>query len=89
MEENENFIQNKYGYCYYQINPDNTALIYNLYIDSQYRRKGHARRLIQLIINEIKIVGCREIQIKADPQEDSISEKELISFYESMQLKII
>lgn len=89
MEENENFIQNKYGYCYYAINPDNTALIFNLYIDSIYRRKGHARHLIQLIINEIKNINNREIQIEADPQENSISKENLISFYEKMGLKVL
>jgi GNAT superfamily N-acetyltransferase len=89
MEENENFIHNKYGYCYYAINPNNTALIFNLYIDYIYRRKGHAKHLIQLIIREINIVGCKRIYIKAEPQEDSITLENLISFYKRMGLKII
>jgi ribosomal protein S18 acetylase RimI-like enzyme len=87
MGENENFIHNKYGYCYYQINSDNTALIYNLYVEKCHRKNGHAKHLIQLVKNEIG--DNRETQIEADPQENSISKDDLISFYRKMGLKII
>lgn len=87
--ENENFIHTKYGYCYYAINIDNTALIFNLYIEPHYRRKGHAKHLIQLVANEIKKTDIKEIQIEPIPQENSISIENLIYFYEKMGLKII
>lgn len=91
MKENENFIHNKYGYCYYEIKQNNVALIYNLYVEQYCRRKGHAKHLIQLVINEINnIIGCnKEIQVKAEPQENSISIEKLIYFYEEMGLKVI
>lgn len=91
MEENENFIQNKYGYCFYFIEPNNvTAMIYNLYIDPTYRQEGHAKHLIQLVIREIRETGYnKEIQIEAHPREDSIDVKNLVAFYERMGLKVL
>lgn len=53
MEENENFIHNKYGYCYYFIESNN-AIIFNLYVEPTYRKRGHAKHLIQLVIREIR-----------------------------------
>lgn len=80
---NNNYISTKYGYCYYLINKDDTVLVHTLYIEPDYRRKGYATHLVKMIINEIreteKYYG--EIQIKAEPQENSISEDDLISFY--------
>jgi ribosomal protein S18 acetylase RimI-like enzyme len=88
MEENQNFIQNKYGYCYYCI-CDDCSMVYNLYIEKEYRRKGHAKHLIQLVINEIREAGYdKVIEIEAQPRENSIDTESLIAFYESMGLKI-
>lgn len=91
IEKNESYISTKYGYCYYLINLDNTVLLHSLYVEPQYRRKGYATHLIQLILNEIKLIENfhGEIQIKAEPQENSISIENLVSFYEKMGLKII
>jgi len=90
MEENDNFIHNKYGYCYYFIGNDNVATIYNLYIEPVYRRKGHAKNLIQMVIGEIRKAGfSKEIQIEARPRNDSIDIKKLVDFYKSMGLKIL
>ena len=91
IKENENYISTKYGYCYYLINSDNTVLLHSLYIEPQYRRKGYATHLIKLILKEIDEIENfhGEIQIKAEPQENSISKENLISFYERMGLKII
>ena len=89
MGENENFIHNKYGYCYYCIE-SNDAIIFNLYIEPAYRKKSHAKHLIQLVIKEIREIGYnKEIQIEARPREDSISTEDLITFYEKMGLKIL
>ena len=88
---NENYISTKYGYCYYLINLDNTVLLHTLYVEPQCRQKGYAKHLIKLILNEIKEIENfhGEVQIKAEPQENSISKKELISFYKKMGLKVI
>lgn len=90
MEENENFIHNKYGYCFYSIEVNDTAVIYNLYVEPEYRQKGHAKNLIQLVIREIRATGYnKEIQIEARPREDSISMENLVAFYKRLGLKII
>lgn len=91
LEKNESYISTKYGYCYYLINSDNTVLLHTLYVEPQYRRKGYATHLIKLILKEIEEIENfhGEIQIKAEPQEDSISIENLISFYKKMGLKII
>jgi len=89
MGENENFIQNKYGYCFYCVEPNEIAIIYNLYIEPKYRRKGHAKHLLQLIIEEIRKSGHNKaIQIEALPRENSIDVKSLVSFYEKTGLKV-
>lgn len=91
MEDSENYISTKYGYCYYLINLNNTVLLHSLYVEPQYRRKGYATHLIKLILKEIEEIENfhGEIQIKAEPQENSISIENLISFYGRMGLKII
>lgn len=90
MEENENFIHNKYGYCYYSIEANDTAMIYNLYVEPEYRRKGHAKKLIQMVIREIREAGYnKEIQIEARPREDSIDVESLVAFYKRMGLKVL
>ena len=91
MEDNDKYISTKYGYCYYVINNSDSALIHSLYIEPEYRRKGYATHLIQLILKEIEFIEDfqGEIQIKAEPQENSISKEDLVSFYKRMGLKII
>lgn len=91
MKENENYISTKYGYCYYLINLDNTVLLHSLYVEPQHRRKGYAKHLIKLVLKEIEEIEeyHGEIQIKAEPQENSISKEDLIYFYKRMGLKII
>lgn len=91
MEENENFIHNKYGYCFYFIDEANdTAMIYNLYVEPEYRQQGHAKHLIRLAIREIRETGYNnDIQIEARPREDSISIENLIAFYKRMGLKVL
>ena len=89
MEENENFIQNKYGYCFYCLEDNNPAIIFNLYINPKYRQQGHARHLIQLVKKEIRHSGYKgDIQIQAQPQDNSIAIDKLIGFYKDMSLKI-
>lgn len=86
MQENENFIHSKYGYCYYYVEP-NAAMIYNLYVEPEYRRKGHAKKLVEMVIREIREVGYSgEIQVEANPREGSISVERLTDFYSRMGL---
>ncbi len=90
MDENENFIHNKYGYCYYEIDPVKNPIIYNLFVHPPYRRNGHARKLLQYVINEIKQTGHKgEIVIQASPKDNSIDIEKLANFYTSMGLKIL
>jgi hypothetical protein len=89
-EEFENFIHDKYGYCYYYIYKNKNPIIYNLYTELEYRRKGYAKKHLQFVINEIRKMGyINEIEIEAIPRENSIDYKKLISFYKSMGLKIL
>jgi len=89
LKENENFIHNKFGYCYYALEED-YSIIYNLYVEPQYRRSGHSKILLNYAINEIrKLEYYGEIQIQAVPREESISLDELIKYYKSLGLKIL
>jgi len=85
----EDFIQNKYGYCFYEIEPGENPIIYNLYVHPQYRRRGNAKKLLQYVISEIRQDGYDgDILIKVAPRENSISSEELSLFYINMGLKI-
>ena len=87
LQENENFIQNKFGYCFYIL--DSCPVIYNLYVYPQYRRCGHSKILLQFVINEIRKTGYTGgIGIQAKPRENSISQNDLIKYYESIGLKL-
>jgi len=89
-EENENFIHDKYGYCYYAIMSDKNAIVYGLYVEREYRRMGHARRILQFVINKIKKTGYKgSIKIEANPSENSIEIKPLTLFYKNMGLEIL
>jgi len=90
MGEYENFYHDKYGYCYYSIEPGKKPMIYNLYIEPEYRRKGHAREHLKFVIKEIRKTGYKgSIEIEVAPREDSIDLAKLVAFYESLGLKII
>jgi len=81
-------IQNKYGYCEYSFERD-FVHIYNLYIYPEYRKQGKAREILQRCIDKIRSLGYNdEIQIVAQPQENSISYECLKQFYESLGLKV-
>lgn len=81
-------ISNKYGHCCYCL-CNNCAMIHDLYIKKEHRRKGHAKNLVQKTIEEIRAEQYKEdIKIVANPLED-ISKEELVSFYKKMGLKVI
>lgn len=90
MDEYENFFHDKYGYCYYSIEPNKPPVIYNLYTEPEYRRKGYARKHIQFVISEIRKTGYSGlIEIEVSPRENSIDVDDLVSFYKSMGLVVI
>ena len=92
IPKKDNFIQNKFGYCFYtlDINKERKATIYNLYVYPEHRKKGHAKRLITLVINEIRNEGYfGKIQICPDPKENSIPFFNLCKFYIKLGLKLI
>ena len=88
-----NFIHTPYGYCYYHldkpVSEGGTYLIYGLYINPQYRRQGHAKRMLLFLIDEIRSNGYTgPIYIKAEPEENSISIEDLVKFYQSLKLDV-
>lgn len=88
MKNDEHFIHNEYGYCYYTTS--DKPLIYNLFVQPECRRMGHARHLVSMAIEEIKNkCGNTRIQIEAVPKGNSISKKELMDFYKELGLEII
>ncbi len=88
-EVNTDFIQTKYGYCYFETEQGKHPIIWNLYIHTQYRKQGHARKILQYAINEIRQAGFEnEIDIEADPRDESISFEKLVEFYKSLGLNV-
>ena len=86
----KNNISNDYGYCHYCVcNEKDCSMIYNLYVEKEYRRKGHAKDLVQKSIDKIREHGYEgNIKVIAIPEEDSISKKDLTEFYIKMGLEI-
>jgi GNAT superfamily N-acetyltransferase len=90
IEINDDFIHNKYGYCYYEIEPGKNPIVFNLYVHPQYRKQGHAKKILQYVINEIRQAGyLGQIDIEAAPRENSIEYEKLASFYENMGLHLM
>jgi len=89
-DEDFNFIHDKYGYCHYTIGGNFAPLIYNLFVDPQYRRQGNATRLLQYVIAELRRLGFDgPIYVEARPREDSISIADLTAFYAKFELTIL
>jgi len=85
--QHEYFIHTQAGYCYYSIG--NNPIIFNLYVNPEYRRRGNAKKLLQYVINEIRQTGYQgNINIEAKPREDSISMKDIVLFYEKLGLSV-
>lgn len=88
MTKTDVYIQNKFGYCSYGFEKDYVH-IYGLFVYPEYRRSGNARELLTLAISKIRQRGYTgKIQIVANPQGNSISKDDLISFYESLDLEV-
>ena len=80
-------VVNKYGYCYYCV-CDDCAMIYNLYVEKEHRRKGNARKLLLKAIAEIREIYNGDIKIKAESDE-SLDKNILVKFYKELNLKVI
>ena len=88
MKQEEDFIQNRFGYCFYSIGK--SCVVYNLYIHPKYRKQGRARKLLTFVINEIRESGYNgDIGIEVSPRGKSINLTSLTVFYKDMGLKII
>jgi len=85
----EDFVQTRFGYCFYEVK-QTSALIYNLFVHPEYRMQGKAKRLLILVIGEIRDAGYSgEIEIEATPTEDGINLDRLILLYASMGLRVL
>lgn len=66
------------------------VVVFGLYVVPGCRRTGEARKILKLVIDEIRSSGYTgDIRIQAKPVDDSIPLDKLVAFYESMGLKII
>jgi len=91
--KDEHYIQTEYGYCYYRI-WDSTIpgpFVYNLFVNPLFRRKGYAKKLLTMVMDEIKsLVGDREIYIESEPfDSDGPSKIKLTQFYKKMGLIVL
>lgn len=87
LREEENFIHNKYGYCYYALSP--YPEVYNLYVEPKYRRQGHSKYLLNYVIEQIRKSGFEgKIKIEAQPRENSISLEKLEQYYLSLGFEL-
>jgi len=85
--EDENFVQMKFGYCFYTLSP--CPFLYNLYVYPEYRRQGHSRELLKMAIFLIRENGyAGDIKIEVRPREGSIEDEILQRYYESLGLVI-
>ena len=87
LQESEDFIQTKFGYCFYSLEPN--PFIYNLYIHPQYRKQGHSKNLLNFVISIIRDTGYDgKIRIEACPRDESIELDALINYYQKIGLTI-
>ena len=89
MDANEEyFIHMHFGYCFYELEPK--PFIYGLYINETYRRKGYAKKILKMVIDEIRGLGITDvISIEAEPQDDSIPLDVLRNLYKSLGLEVL
>lgn len=89
MYGDENFIQNRFGYCFYALNAGN-PIVYNLFVHPVYRGRGAARKLVLMVIQEIRTGGYTgKITVDAKPFDASIDLQRLIRFYEGLGLTLL
>jgi GNAT superfamily N-acetyltransferase len=85
----EDFVHDKCGYCYFSIRRTDGAWVYNLYVEPEHRRQGHARRLLIEVICRIRSSGYMgKIRIRVEPREGSIASEKLEALYRSVGLEV-
>jgi GNAT superfamily N-acetyltransferase len=86
----ENFIHDKYGWCYYAIEQNKKPIIFGLFTKLKYRGNGYGKKHLEYVINEIRNTGyVGEIEIEVLPKEKNINKERLIAFYGKLGLKVI
>ena len=89
MDTIEDFIHDRYGYCFYSVRTK-PPLVYNLYVEPAHRGKGHARRLLAYVVVQIRETGhLGEIEIEVAPKETAVDSQRLAKFYRSLGLTVI
>ena len=77
----DEYIVSTAGVCFFQYPPSfsNTtgriAYITNVYTRNEYRKRGIATKLLELIIEEIKNTGCKYTRLHASSQGKKLYEK--------------
>lgn len=91
--DQEYYVEDEFtrSFCFYTFdNGGARAVIYNLYVYPEFRRRGSATKLLTRAIEEIRNTGyAGEIVIEAIPRENSISKEDLVAFYEKMSLTVL
>lgn len=77
-EQNHGSVQVSIPYYNSKISGKADALIYALYVDSGYRRKEVAKRLLQIAEQQAKLSGVKIIGIEFDKEE---SESFVLAWY--------
>lgn len=86
----EEYISNRYGYCYYDMEFKPSPIIFNLFIYEDYRRKKHGTNILKTVIFAIRHVHnySGDILIEVSPQKNSIPKDILTNLYKKLGLKI-
>ena len=67
-----------------------TAEILNIYTLGAYRKKGHARKLLEMLLNELKNIGVEKVLLEYTADGLSLYEKMGFSLLDNqMQLKLV
>lgn len=83
-------IESEFGYCSFDIDSSEFAIIHGLYIYEEFRKQGYGRELLEFVVERIRQCGYKgDIYIQAIPKENSISKEKLELFYESLGLCLL
>jgi ribosomal protein S18 acetylase RimI-like enzyme len=68
LPPHDDFVHDRYGWCYYSLAPNHAPVIYNLVTEPCYRRQGHGRRHLAEVVRRIRSAGYDgKIHVVADP----------------------
>jgi len=66
-------IENDFGFITYEVS-DNCVHIHDLWIDSDYRDKGHGSNLVGMVIEQGKINGCKYLSSCVQINTNNVTE---------------